>query len=390
MSRSTGGRWAAAFFAFALIAGACSSGVDVVSDDDAAGDVDSETETSAPDTADEAEVVVPTAPLTGEVVAEGDAVLADPSFVVKIGNNDQKSRPQAGLNDADVVYEELVEARKTRFAAVFQSSVPETVYPVRSGRSTDIDLMVDFKRPLFVNSGGNPSVVGLIVAAAKDDRIVDAREDAVPDAFGRLSSRARPNNLQVFFDDLPTDEALAPPPLFMYRSEGEATEGVEVGGVVVEYESTGASSGRSAEHIWDQAVGGWVRVQDETLHQTLTGTDERLVEIAPQNVVVVSVDYKVSDFDTESPEALTYGEGKAKVFTDGHEIDGTWTRNWGEVGWQLTTTTGEPIKLTPGRTWVLLANRALPVYGTAVITTMTPAEGSARLAEVREIAAQDE
>src|SRR5205085_10311953 len=66
----------------------------------------------------------PTYPLTG-LAADDPAKLKRPALVVKIDNADgsgnNSARPQIGLNQADVVYEEMVEGSVTRLAAVFQS-----------------------------------------------------------------------------------------------------------------------------------------------------------------------------------------------------------------------------------------------------------------------------
>ena len=56
-----------------------------------------------------------------------------PALVVKIDNVD--AEPQSGLNQADIVFEEIVEGRATRFAAVFNSMDSDPVGPIRSGRT---------------------------------------------------------------------------------------------------------------------------------------------------------------------------------------------------------------------------------------------------------------
>ena len=60
-----------------------------------------------------------------------------PAVVVKIDNVDA-ARPQTGLNQADVVYEEMVEGGLTRLAAVFQSQYPDRgrAGPLRAGSPT--------------------------------------------------------------------------------------------------------------------------------------------------------------------------------------------------------------------------------------------------------------
>src|SRR5690625_546006 len=72
---------------------------------------------------------------------------ADDEYVNRIlavmVNNANVARPQTGLIDADVVYEFLAEGAITRFLALYQSTIPEVVGPVRSARSYYIDTARD-------------------------------------------------------------------------------------------------------------------------------------------------------------------------------------------------------------------------------------------------------
>ena len=80
--------------------------------------------------------------------------LVAPAVVVKIDNVDA-ARPQTGVNQADVVYEEMVEGGLTRLAAIFQSQYPTVVGPVRSGRLTDAGIADDLNHPVLAYSGTN-------------------------------------------------------------------------------------------------------------------------------------------------------------------------------------------------------------------------------------------
>jgi hypothetical protein len=141
--------------ALGLTAAACGGGGDSTSTTtSAAGPTSSSssvattTTTVAPSTTT---VVGPPAPLTG---LPGDPSLATkPVLIVKIDNHPE-ARPQAGLNQADIVYEEIVEGI-TRFAAVFQSTDAAPVGPIRSARTTDLNIFAAYGRPLIAWSGGN-------------------------------------------------------------------------------------------------------------------------------------------------------------------------------------------------------------------------------------------
>lgn len=98
--------------------------------------------------------LAPFAPLTGLPLTD-QARLGRPALVVKI-ENAPASRPQSGLDAADVVYEEIVEGGITRFLAVFHSADAEPIGPVRSLRPSDPDIIAPFGG-LFAYSGGIPN-----------------------------------------------------------------------------------------------------------------------------------------------------------------------------------------------------------------------------------------
>ena len=143
--------------------------------------------------------------------------------MVKI-DNAPKARPQIGLNQADVVFEEGVEGGITRFAALFHSEGSKPVGPVRSARTTDIRLISALRHPLFAYSGANATFQRYVHEAP----LVDVGFDAYPDRYHRDSARPSPYNLfsetEKLFDLAP-DGAVPPPALFAFRSPGAAPSG---------------------------------------------------------------------------------------------------------------------------------------------------------------------
>src|SRR5207237_6439864 len=106
-------------------------------------------------------------------------------------DNEAPARPQAGLNQADVVFEEQVEGGDTRLAAVFQSADADPVGPVRSTRSTDIAIIAELNRPLYAFSGGNQVFLAQIRAAP----IIDVGADVQPGPYLRTGGHPAPHNL---------------------------------------------------------------------------------------------------------------------------------------------------------------------------------------------------
>jgi hypothetical protein len=298
------------------------------------------TTTAAPTTT----VPLPVAPLTGLPGDYGDR-LARPAIYVKIDNHED-ARPQAGLNEADLVIEERVEANITRLAAVFHSADADPVGPVRSTRSTDLDLAALFGRPLYASSGGNDHVLG----ALRDANVVDVGHNRGGAAFWRDNGRAAPHNLFTSTDGLRAKAGETPPapaPIFGYRAEGEALAAgaVPAGGVALRF-----GGGEVSRFTWDEASQTWLRSQAGSPHVDAAGR-----QVAPRNVVVLEITYSFNGPLRESkPHGITTGEGRALVLTAGHLIEGRWVRPGPADALQLLAADGTPILLTPGQTFLEL------------------------------------
>ena len=279
-------------------------------------------------------------PLTGVATR---AAAERPALAVKIDNVDG-ARPQIAIDRADLVYEEKVEGSLTRFIAVFHHDLPSVVGPVRSVRTTDIDILDQLNTPLLAASGANPGVLAVVDGA----EVVNVNAIAAGGAYHRSSAKRAPHNLLARTADLYAaagGRGGLPPRLFDYRHRGQpVARGSASTGVDVDFGSTDVA------FRWSAPARGWVRSQNGSAHVVSGG-----VRLTPANVVVLEVAYGSSSIDAESPEADTVGSGRAWVFTSGQVVAGTWRRSSSDQPIALRDGGGDPIGLTPGQTFVELA-----------------------------------
>lgn len=308
---------------------------------------------------------VPTEPLTGEPL-EDPSIMNRPALAVKIGTS-SVGRPQTGIDQADVIIEARVEGI-TRLMAVFHSQQAIPLGPVRSARSSDPNILANFGQPIFGHSGANPGVLREISQGQSNGKLYELRWDNLPDDYWRVADRVPPWNLytttSAIWNAAPS-RLEAPEPLFEYRQPGESlpSSAQPVPGVEIRYLSGSGGLGLLAQFAWDEELAGWARWQDGTAHMVMPrhpdGTPNRdadSVQVAPTNVVVLQTRYTGSASDPRSPEAITVDAngGVALVFTDGHLIRGQWTRSSAAQPWQVTDGDGNPVRLTPGQTFIAL------------------------------------
>ncbi len=333
---------------------------------------------------------LPVWPLTGVADAKASGP-AHPAIVVKMDNSPD-ARPQTGINEADVVYELLVEGI-TRYALVFHSNLADPVGPVRSARSSDIDLIADLSTPLFVWSGANAGVAGEVNAAARKGILVDASNSAAAPAYYRSDDRQSPHNLYVHLPqvlELKAPEKQGnPAPIFNFRKIVAATPTTTTSSTSTTSKKSATTTtsivptttttttvpgaltpgftldfgGVAVDYVWNSGTQGWSRLQvDQTHPRAKSPTlDTAGVQVSPANVIVQFIDYGQSPSDSRSPMALTVGTGKVLVFTDGRVIGGTWSRPTADKPTTYTADDGTPILLSPGRTWVELPRIGSPI-----------------------------
>ncbi|MEA2843702.1 MAG: hypothetical protein QOJ69_1373 [Actinomycetota bacterium] len=297
----------------------------------------------------------PIAPLTGRFVTD-PALVGRPSLAVKIDNN-ADARPQAGIELADVVYEEVTEGI-TRFVTVFQSQNVDQIGPVRSVRPAD-PLIVDPLGGLFVFSGGSPAAVALVTGAG----LATATENDTA-ALKRRSSRRAPHNLYTSTADLyalPQTQGLpAPPPLAQFLKQGETF--AAAGAVPTLTIEVPIAPNIKADYAWDAPATAWKRSTNGDPHLL-----ENNAQIGPQNVIVQFAPYSrfAEDAKVTYPEVI--GTGEAWIFANGMLAQGKWSKPAASAVTAFTDAAGAPIVLPPGQTFVELV-----APGTTISTTGPP------------------
>jgi hypothetical protein len=116
------------------------------------------------------------------------------------------------------------------------------------------------------------------------------------------------------------------------------------GGVVINF-----GLGVVVEYRWDGH--GWARFQSGRPF-----VDEGGAQVAPENVVVLFLEYPPDTIDARSPRAQSVGAGEGLVFEAGAVVPVRWKRDTNRDTWNLThRDTGQPVALGAGRAWMALA-----------------------------------
>lgn len=267
-------------------------------------------------------------------------------FAVKIDHT-RPSHPRVGTSSADVVYVEPVEAGLTRLLAVFSSTLPEKVGPVRSTRESDVDLLANYgTKVAFAFSGASDYTMARINKGTQ----VNLSFDADRTGYTREAGRPKP------YDVIGTTSVL------LQRAGGSVPPG-DVG-FYYGTAPTGGASGTAVRTSWTSSTisfsyassAGKYLITSDGRQEVDVLTGGKPVEAA--NVIVQYVVTKPSgnrDINgVVTPLVEVIGTGKAILLREGKSWQGTWTRADAASPTAFKTADGQDMQLAKGSTWVLL------------------------------------
>jgi hypothetical protein len=260
--------------------------------------------------------------------------------------NAPEARPQAALNDADLVVEEPVEGGYTRFIAIFQCGGSKRVGPVRSARTTDPKFLAQLGVPVLGYSGAAAPVTQALQRA----ELVALDETDGGDAFVRDAGRSAPHNLYVSTPALYRAAHAgthAPDPLFEYSDVWDGPS-KRVSSVRLAF-----SSASDVHWTWSSKERAWLRAHGEVAHVLEDGDQVSAANVVVQ-VVEVTDSRIVDAAGNPSPEVDLTGSGRAYVLRDGRLIVGRWERRTLDDPTTFVAKDGTEITLAPGRTWIEL------------------------------------
>ena len=275
-----------------------------------------------------------------------------PILAVKIDDSIPAADPQAGLESADIVYEEPIEGSLDWFMALYQCGNPSRVGPIREAEYEDPGILSQYGSALFAYA---PDVSAVVTQKINTTPRI-AKVDSVSDgpAYSRDPTRKAPFNL--FADPAAlrsvhtvTATALqAPEPQFLFVAPSAHAPTPRPSPSV---SSVSFQLGPQVGYVYDPQTNAYLRYENGRAHLGASGT-----QLSVTNVVIMWTQINpspvVDGAGNASPDPVVVGQGNAMVMTGGVEIDGQWSRAAASDPVTFTDKQGKPIGMNPGNTWI--------------------------------------
>jgi Protein of unknown function (DUF3048) N-terminal domain/Protein of unknown function (DUF3048) C-terminal domain len=292
-------------------------------------------------------------PLTGLRVSDS-ALLDRRPLAIKVSNFPRSARPQAGLSQADLIFEYYTESGNTRFMAMYYGQEASKVGPIRSARVEDTRIV-----PLY-------DAILVHVQAYQDvwDQMYSSGVDFINEFPASCPAICRDPNEKIRENSAFGNTV----ELTKYANVVRLLRGrPNLNGML--FDTTTPAGGGDAASLWvrfsaaalaewryDAVSDSYLRLSESEsgamvpLTDRVTGT-----QLAVSNAVILFVPFNRYVGKTTTAEMWdlnTSGEGKAVFFRDGKVFEGTWKRVSASQPLQLLGPSGSVFPLQPGNTWI--------------------------------------
>jgi hypothetical protein len=309
---------------------------------------------------------LPTNSLSGRVGSDG------PILVVKIDDT-RAAHPQAGLEDADVIYIEQVEGGLTRLAVVYSSKIPAVIGPVRSARISDIEILEQFGRVAFAYSGAQKKLLP-VIAAANLENLGAQRQSR--EIYSNDPLRNAPTAMMLQAQTLMQKVEEQQLPISISKSAGWSfAESFDTGTAISSAKVSWPAN--SYDAVWSTVEKRWLLSHKGVPNIASSGIHLGASTFVIQIVAITPSEYG-DKFGGVTPFTATVGSGRGYILRDGKYIPALWDRPTPDVGTTWKTTSGEEIPFAPGQIWIALTDKE-PVF--TPIPTKNPADAPSATAK---------
>lgn len=265
-------------------------------------------------------------------------------------DNHPDARMQAGLRDADMVFEMVVEGTYTRYMALFHSNHSDNIGPIRSARKYFVDRMLEYDA-IYTHFGSSSEAEAYIAQNGYEDidgMIVGSNTIWRDNSTGKIA----PHNAYSNYDSLKNyaDAAGYPEDTdvqgFAFNQKVEVLNGEKADTVSVSY-----FSDNNSKFDFQEDTQTYTYIKDGM--EQVDEKDQLPLEI--RNIIIQTVNYYPNpNFDGILSQD-NIGEGEGYLISNGEYLPITWQKI-DKSSQTLYFYNGEEIKLNPGQTWVLLAS----------------------------------
>jgi hypothetical protein len=263
--------------------------------------------------------------------------------------NSREARPQAGLQEAGVVFEAIAEGGITRFLALYQDTDPKSIGPVRSLRPYYLSWAQGFDAAI-AHVGGSPEALQQV----RSRGVKDLDQSFHPAYFQRVTDRYSPHNVFTTIAQLrklQTEKEYNKSSFTGFARNDKNKPAATPKAANIQVNTSSANY--NTTYAFDPATNTYGRTMGGVAHKDHVSGKQ----ITPNVIVVMVMSYRIAPNGVHSMYD-TVGNGKVLVFQNGDVTEGTWSKSDHTSNISFSDKSGETLELNSGQTWVTVISSA--------------------------------
>jgi len=278
---------------------------------------------------------------------EKESPFGDRPLAVTIDNAND-SRPQSGLNKANIVYEVLAEGGITRFLAIYAAEESDKLGPVRSARPYFITKALEHNA-IYVHAGESPDAAIFI----KEEKVDDINELIHYQPFWRSQDRRPPHNLYTSTEQL-REEAknigyieMINKESFQFEVDADQTlTGRDIARIDIRY-----NVNYSVSYQYNPEIQRYIRfINGEPHIDAETG-----LQLQAKNIIIQRSERKI--LDSEGRLAIDLiGSGDGLIIFNGKSEEITWAKEGLASKTYFYNESGDRLAIQPGNVWIQITH----------------------------------
>lgn len=278
-------------------------------------------------------------------------------IAVMIDNDDDNARPHAGLDEAYLIYEMLIEGGSTRFMALFRSTDTEKIGPIRSSRHYYLDYVME-NDAIYTHFGWSPKAMQDISSfginkingvLGSDENIFWREKKYRGDWHSAYTGIANIKEIALQKG---------------YKAETQHSNGIEYSDSYIKLESGGAANDVSLKYSYKYTTGYTYNSEKGVYEKTINNNPHLLQNggvVEVENIIIQLIaDTSLGD-GSDRRNINTTGSGKGYYITEGAFEEITWSKASRRENTVYKKKDGTELRINPGKTIVNIISPAAEI-----------------------------
>ena len=269
-------------------------------------------------------------------------------IAIMVDNDNDQARPQAGLDEAYLIYEMVVEGGATRFMALYKGDTTEKIGPVRSSRHYFLDYVME-NDAIYTHFGWSPKAQTDIASfnINKINGILGSDESI----FWR--EKKYKGDWHSAYTSIENIKSMAEKK--KYKSETDRQNAITYAEEYLDMETEALASNVNLNYSYKYKTGYTYNAESGLYEKSINARPHSMQNgevVSVKNIIIQLIGDTEFGDGTDRRNVNTTGSGKGYYITDGYCKSITWSKSSRNANTIYKDENGNTLLINPGKTIV--------------------------------------